>query len=99
MKRSRLITAGLSVIVLTSCTQAEEEARFYSSTTLGKRDITVSVEAGGIIEPILTVDVKSKASGEILSFTAETGDRVEEGGNLVQIDERTPTNTLAQSEA
>ena len=99
MNRSRFLIPLLSAFLFTGCTEQEERPRFFSSTTLTSRDIIVAVEAAGVIEPILTVDVKSKASGEILSFDAETGDRVEEGGMLVQIDERTPTNNLAQNEA
>lgn len=99
MNRFRYLLAVLFACILTSCNQKDELPKFFSSTTLGNRDIIVAVEAAGVIEPILTVDVKSKASGEILSFTAETGDRVEEGAMLVQIDERTPTNNLAQNEA
>jgi HlyD family secretion protein len=99
MNRSRFLIALLSAFLFTGCTEQEEQPRFFSSTTLTNRDIIVAVEAAGVIEPLLTVDVKSKASGEILSFVAESGDQVEEGAMLVQIDERTPTNNLAQNEA
>ncbi len=43
--------------------------------------------------------MKSKASGEILSIVAETGDFIEEGTLLVQIDKRTPGNNLSQARA
>jgi len=99
MNSSRFLIPLLTAFLFTGCTEQEERPQFFSSTTLTSRDIIVAVEAAGVIEPILTVDVKSKASGEILSFDAESGDRVEEGGMLVQIDERTPTNNLAQNEA
>src|SRR5690606_17541229 len=38
------------------------------------RDLNIRAEASGTIEPILVVEVKSKASGEILQLHAATGD-------------------------
>ena len=63
------------------------------------RPIQVSVDAAGVIEPEITVEVKSKASGEILAIHAETGDVVEAGFLLVEVDQRVPRNTLAETEA
>ncbi|HHQ14525.1 MAG TPA: efflux RND transporter periplasmic adaptor subunit, partial [Chromatiales bacterium] len=63
------------------------------------RDIVVAVEAAGVIEPFLTVEVKSKASGEILDIFGETGDVVEQGAQLARIDQRVPRNQLAQAES
>ena len=80
------------------CEKPVEKATFRTGEVV-LRDIVVNVEAAGIIEPFLTVEVKSKASGEILSIAGETGDYVEEGTLLVQIDERVPRNQLAQAEA
>lgn len=96
----RIVSITLMLgFVLAGCAPAEEEAEFFTRATVMERDVIVSVEAAGIIEPILTVELKSKASGEILSINTETGDIVEEGALLVQIDERTPRNNLAQADA
>jgi HlyD family secretion protein len=57
------------------------------------------VDAAGVVEPESTVEVKSKASGEVLAVHAETGDVVEAGSLLVEIDKRTPRNRLAETEA
>jgi len=97
---SRVVSIATALVfVLVGCAPAEDEVQFYTSAAVAERDIIVSVDAAGIIEPILTVELKSKASGEILSFNTETGDVVEEGALLVQIDERTPKNNLAQADA
>ena len=85
-------------LLLTGCAQ-EEEQRSWNISEVTTRDIVVAVQAAGIIEPVTTVELKSKASGEILEISAETGDYVEEGELLVQIDKRTPRNSLAQAEA
>lgn len=91
----------LLALALTACEQeqAESLAPLYDSAPVEIRDIEVNVEAAGVIEPEITVEVKSKASGEILAMHAETGDVVEEGFLLVEVDKRTPRNRLAETEA
>ena len=97
----RTATGLLLVFALTACEQDQPEsvAPLYDSAPVEIRDIEVNVEAAGVIEPEITVEVKSKASGEILAMHAETGDVVEEGFLLVEVDKRTPRNRLAEAEA
>ena len=71
----------------------------YESATVERRPLAVVVEGAGVIEPVSTVEVKSKASGEILQLGAEIGDRVAAGELLVRIDPRTPKNRVAQAAA
>jgi HlyD family secretion protein len=85
-------------VMLAGCAQ-ETETRSWNLARIQNRDIVVAVQAAGIIEPVTRVELKSKASGEILEIGAETGDEVEAGKLLVQIDKRTPRNSLAQAEA
>ena len=96
------VSIGLTLVfALAGCEQdqAESLAPLYDSAPVEVRDIEVNVEAAGVIEPEITVEVKSKASGEILAMHAETGDVVEEGFLLVEVDKRTPRNRLAETEA
>lgn len=90
--------AALIALCLGGCENAEEP-QLYRSGPVISRDIVVAVEAAGVIEPSLTIEVKSKASGEILRIYGETGDFLEQGAPLVQIDERSPRNQLAQAQA
>ena len=62
-------------------------------------DLEIRVEAAGQIEPILVVEVKSKASGEITELHVETGDEVEQGELLAEVDPRDVRNALAQAQA
>lgn len=64
-----------------------------------RRTLEVRAEAAGLLEPILLVEVKSKASGEVLALHVETGDRVERDELLVEIDPRDVRNQLAQAQA
>ena len=88
----------LAALVITACAEPVEEV-VYETAPAAPRPIAVSVEAAGIIEPVVTVEVKSKASGEILKMDWDTGDRVEQGNLLVEIDQRTPRNRFSQAEA
>ena len=99
--RMRTTIGLLAALALTACGQDQPEsvAPLYDSAPVEVRDIEVNVEAAGVIEPEITVEVKSKASGEILAMHAETGDVVEEGFLLVEVDKRTPRNRLAEAEA
>ena len=71
----------------------------YEAVPVEHRSIAVSASASGAIEPPLTVDVKSKASGEIIGMNVQTGDDVKEDQLLASIDPRIPRNNLAQAVA
>ena len=71
----------------------------YEAVPVERRNIVVSASASGAIEPVLTVDVKSKASGEIIAMHVQTGDDVKKDQQLAEIDPRIPRNNLAQAQA
>src|SRR2546421_5159547 len=71
----------------------------YEAVPVERRNIVVSASASGAIEPVLTVDVKSKASGEIIGMNVQTGDDVKADQLLASIDPRIPRNNLAQAQA
>ena len=91
----------LSLIFLVSCGggKVEEEFKFYALKEAASQQLELTVEASGTVEAISSIEIKSKASGQILFLGAEIGDFVEEGVVLARIDQRTPTNTLAQANA
>jgi HlyD family secretion protein len=64
-----------------------------------RRDLVLRAEASGEVEPIRTVEVKSKAGGEVLRVHVETGDYVEAGALLAEIDPRDVQNALDGAEA
>ena len=71
----------------------------YQALPVERRDIVVSAQASGTVQPDTTVEVKSKASGEILQLSAETGEIVKRGAPLVRIDPRNARNAMAQAQA
>jgi HlyD family secretion protein len=91
----------IPVALLAGCEEGPQVVApaVYDSAPVETRTIQVAVDAAGVVEPESTVEVKSKASGEVLAVHAETGDIVEAGALLVEIDKRTPRNSLSQTEA
>jgi HlyD family secretion protein len=91
--------AGLVMLGGAACASKEVATVPYQQVPVERRDIVVSARAAGTIQPDTVVEVKSKASGEILDMRVETGELVQRGTLLVRVDQRTPRNTLAQAEA
>jgi HlyD family secretion protein len=96
MKRIFLL---LALILAGACAEDKETGPIYDTAGVERRSLEVSVSSAGIVEPIATVEVKSKASGEVLGVLVEVGDTVEEGSLMVSIDPRIVRNRLAQAEA
>ncbi len=90
-----ILIAGLFLL---GCGE-EQEAPVYQLVPVSTRDIVVSASAAGAVEPILTVDIKSKASGELLEVRVDVGDVVQPGQLLVKVDPRVPSNALRQAQA
>src|SRR3954468_22082782 len=96
------VSAAALLAALFSCKQASTPssvAPLYDSAPVETRNIEVTVDASGAIEPESLIEVKSKASGEVLAVHAEIGDVVQKSTLLIEIDKRTPKNNVAQSEA
>jgi HlyD family secretion protein len=96
------VSAAATFAVLLGCKQASTPtsvAPLYDSAPVETRNIEVTVDASGAIEPESLIEVKSKASGEVLAVHAEIGDVVQKNTLLIEIDKRTPKNNVAQNEA
>ena len=96
--RTRFFLAAAFVLLASACKEEVQQV-VYQALPVETRDIVVSAQAAGTIQPDTTVEVKSRASGEVLQILAETGQLVNRGDLLVRIDRRIPQNTLAQAEA
>ncbi len=86
-------------VLLAACAEDVELGPMFESVPVGRADIEVGVSSAGVVEPLTTVEVKSKASGEVLELLVETGDYVAQDTLMVRIDPRTVRNRLDQSEA
>jgi len=89
----------LAALLLLAACKKEAPAPVYEAVTIGKRDIIVTAQAAGAINPDTIVEVKSRASGEITELTVETGTLVRRGALLARIDRRVPQNRVSQAQA
>ena len=103
MKNTKIFNISLVILLLASCGSSNDddskETTFYKKENVSTKKLELSIEASGIIEAISSVEIKSKASGEVLFLGAEVGDLVKKGSILGQIDQRTPKNILDQSKS
>jgi HlyD family secretion protein len=97
--KRRLLAAPAALMLGISACHKARLAPPYQKIPVERRDIVVAATASGAIQPILTLSVKSKASGEILDQPVQTGDEVKKGQLLAKIDPRIPQNNLAQAQA
>ena len=90
------------ILVISACgsePESNQETAFYKKENITNKRLELSIEASGVIEAISSIEIKSKASGEVLFLGAEVGDLVEKGAMLGQIDQRTPNNILNQAKS
>jgi len=81
----KFLTITCLALFLSSCgsnEDANKETTFYKKETVNQKKLELSIEASGIIEAISSVEIKSKASGEILFLGAEVGDLVKKDQSL-----------------
>ena len=89
----------ITVLILSNCGGGNDnkDTQFYKKQETVPQTLEVSIEASGVIEAISSVEIKSKASGEVLFLGAEVGDFVDKGFMLAQIDQRTANNIVDQT--
>jgi HlyD family secretion protein len=98
------VAAG-AVLAVTgwACGNGEAAERTGTPTrltaTVRRGDLVIRAEATGNVEPVRKVEVKSKASGEVLTLHADVGDQVQAGTLLAEIDPRDVRNNYNQVEA
>ena len=96
--------AGLVVVpvmIALGCGLLTRNGKQASVTTeaAARRDLAVTIEATGVVEPVDLVEVKSKASGQILRMPVEVGSVVNVGDLLAQIDTVDVQNQYEQAYA
>ncbi len=82
------VVATVGAIVLAACGKPVSPVAAIETVPVTQQDIVVNVEATGVIEPVDAVQVKSKASGQIVRMPIVVGSHVKAGDLLVGIDPR-----------
>jgi HlyD family secretion protein len=87
------------IVALSACRKSTDVAVVIETAPVERRDIVLSAQANGTVEPVVVVEVKSKASGTIIRMPVEIGSNVRVGDLLVQIDPRDVQNQYDQAAA
>lgn len=105
MKRTGLILAvivgiiAFSIWYLLRDNLGSRADIIYRTDKVKVGDATMSFIATGLLQPLTTVDVKSKAGGEIVRLAVEEGDIVRQGDLIAIIDPRDSQAAFEQSDA
>ena len=75
----------------------EPQKPVFKTSEILHGDLLIKISATGIVEPNFKVEVKSKASGEVLSFPFEEGDHVKKGALLLQLDKSDEKRNVAKA--
>jgi HlyD family secretion protein len=91
-----VLTAGWS-----ACAPDPSEGKAATPDTAHaeRRDLDISADASGQIEPLRVVEVKSRVGGELLKIDVETGQEMKEGELIALVDPRDVRNALDQAKA
>ncbi len=106
----RAAVAGTVFALLTlSCSKQEaqgkrpgpggSESAPVNVATATTQDVPIELSTFGAVEPIATVEIGARVTGEIVSITFKEGDFVTAGQELFRIDPRAYEVALAQAEA
>lgn len=80
-------------------TESVDESMLIRTAVARRGDLVVSITATGRVDPIESVDVRSKASGEIIKLPIEEGDFVKRGSLIARLDSTLVKNAFDQAEA
>ena len=106
MKKTLIVLVVIAVFLITTYTlsgkvdDSELLSKVeYNKVKVLKGDLIVKVSAKGIVEPNFKVEVKSKASGKILTFPLEEGESVKKGQPLLHLNKNDETRNVAKANA
>jgi HlyD family secretion protein len=104
--RKRWIYIGIGLVVvlliaggLIAATRGSTKVDPSKLAKVERGDLAKSVVATGKVEPIIKVEVKSKASGIVTKLFVDAGSRVKKGQLLAQLDKEEIQSQVAQSKA
>ncbi|MEO6778074.1 MAG: efflux RND transporter periplasmic adaptor subunit [Gemmatimonadaceae bacterium] len=96
---NKLFLALAVASIAVGCSKKQSDQTAIPTAVVGRRDIIVTAQATGTVEPEDTVPVKSQASGLVMKMPVEIGQQVKPGDLLVQIDTRTLNNDYQRAKS
>lgn len=71
----------------------------YKDVKVESGNFKVTVSANGVVQPIDRIEIKSKASGEIINLPVNEGDFINKGDLIAQLDQKDERTALEQAKA
>ncbi|QPJ65900.1 MAG: efflux RND transporter periplasmic adaptor subunit [Candidatus Nitrohelix vancouverensis] len=96
-----LLTGGLYFYISASADTSKDmkpEIEFKTADVIHD-ELVLKIAAKGVVEPNFQVEVKSKASGEVLEFPLNEGDQVIKGQPLIRLDKSDELRSVSLAEA
>ncbi len=99
-----IFAAGLAAAALACFSEADDSARAeagpkYKEVTAARGPFRIAVTANGLVRPIDRIELKSKASGEVVELPIDVGDAVAKGDLIAKLDQVEERAELAQARA
>ena len=79
--------------------RAADAAPSYTTQTVARGNLTLSVTANGTLQPTRTVNIGSELSGTVLKVNVDVNDRVKKGQVLVELDTAKLRDQILRSRA
>lgn len=76
-----------------------EDTTMYREIVAERHDFRIVVNANGLVRPIDRIELKSKASGEVIDLPIEVGSYVQKGALIAKLDQLQARTQLAQAKA
>jgi HlyD family secretion protein len=106
VSKTALIAVPIAMVLIFSIfllcrkkSDPQDQAFGYKEFKVEKGSLEVLVTANGVVEPIDRIQLKSKASGEIVKMTVEQGDFVRKGQLIARLDQKDEKAAVAQAQA
>ena len=102
MKKALILTGALILVAAFYFSDSELEPPakpVFKIAEVTQGPISVNISATGVVEPNFKVEVKSKASGEVLSFPMLEGDKIKKGTLLLQLDKSDEKRNVNKAQA
>ena len=79
--------------------RAARAAPSYSTVTVGRGDITLTVTANGTVQPTRAINIGSELSGTVLKVNVDVNDPIQRGQVLVELDTARLHDQILRSQA
>ena len=104
--RRPMLWAGVGTLVLVAAgiawwlsNRAANAAPSYSTQTVGRGDLTLTVTANGTVQPTRSISIGSELSGTVLKVNVDVNDVIKKGQVLVVLDTAKLRDQILRSQA